>query len=172
MSSKKAKKVKKKKKVEEKSSPNYVFPAVILGMILMVVAYAWYQPKSEDTPPIDYKKTVYDFESSLTELDQLKDGISQRAAVDPVKAISEYDEKIQNVLKDLEVYLQDDSLKMFYEKHVDLETRFDWYRGTSINDENRRGVESLLNEFFRLDEDIYNYLENEYLKYRREAQSK
>ena len=163
----------KKKKSSEDSQAKYVVPIIIMVILALIFGESWCRSQSntDDSSPIDYEKVSYDFQLALSEIDQLREGLGQRAELEPVRTVSEYDLKVQNELRRLEKYLNQDSLGLFFTKHSDLESKFSGFRGTEINDSNRGEIENILNDFLRLNTQIYNYLEEEYLKYRRNDQS-
>ena len=151
------------KKPKNLSNRTYLFLIVFLAALVMLLGELDCQSKSDNSRKKDYASISYDFQTALSEIDNIKDGLSERAALHPVKTVSEYDQKVQDELKKLEKYLREDSLRVFFVRHNDLVTRFDSFRGTEINDNNRSEIEFLLNEFLKFNSRVYNYLEIEYL---------
>ena len=159
------------KKSQKDSSSKYIFIAIFSTFLLLILGESWCRSQGEKPTPVINEDVTYAFQVALSEIDNLKDGLSERADLDPVATVSEYDQKVQNEMQKLEKYLNDDSLRVYFVKHNDLVNRYDLFRGTAINDNNRTEIEKILNDFMRLNTQIYNYLEEEYLKYRRNAQS-
>ena len=159
------------KKSKKDSSSKYIFIAIFSTFLLLILGESWCRSQGEKPTPVTTEDVTYAFQVALSEIDNLKDGLSERAALDPVATVSEYDQKVQNEMQKLEKYLNDDSLRVYFVKHSNLENRFSAFRGTAINDSNRGEIENILNDFLRLNTQIYNYLEEEYLKYRRNDQS-